>query len=259
MDSASLKIQRAEQHIAELNEILLKQKPYTYVLEINLNTKQKATCAKRNKAITDSIVIIIGDVIHNLRSSLDHAYWAATEAFAKTAQEKRRIQFPILKSGKDFFEKTIPNLPNDISKSFISSLIELKPFRGPGGNKLLCAIHDLDITDKHKILIPTTNLTSIDSITIQKEVPNFPSGLINGKIGAGGEGSKDVVWNMSLAEISGCYAMNFPPSGILEQELNIPVDLALHIDGFNGILPVIETLQEFVKTAKTAIESLRAS
>jgi hypothetical protein len=48
----------------------------------------------------------------------------------------------------------------------ISSLIEdvIKPC--PGGNDALCALHELDILDKHRLLIPMINATSLIGVHV---------------------------------------------------------------------------------------------
>ena len=66
----------------ELNKLFREKRPFTYVLETNTKTGQKATFARRNEIVANDAAIIIGDVIHNLRASIDYAYWEATNAFA---------------------------------------------------------------------------------------------------------------------------------------------------------------------------------
>ena len=129
MDSALLKIDRAEKHIIELDALFRKQRPFTYVFETNLKTGQRATFAKKNETIANDSAIIIGDVIHNLRASIDHAYWDATNAFAKSDGEKRNIQFPVAQTEKAFMDSVVPGLPSRVSDRFAQILISLNPFR----------------------------------------------------------------------------------------------------------------------------------
>jgi hypothetical protein len=251
MDGASLKIDRAVKHIIELEALFRKQRPFTYVLETNINTGQKATFAKRNETIANESAIIIGDVIHNLRASIDHAYWDATNAFAKSEGEKKNIQFPITPTEKAFSESFIPGLPSRVSEAFVQALISLKPYREDGGNQALCAIHDLDIIDKHKLLIPTGNYTRITSEIIQREVPDFPGGLLD--CGAG-NCHRDVVWNIPPMNRKQRRARRFPKSGIFEQELRVPVDIVFAVEGFVNSKSVIPTLHHIVDVARETVE-----
>src|SRR5260370_25078399 len=74
-DSASLKIERATKHIEELNELLRKTRPFSYTIETNAKTGERSAFPKRNEAAINAVALIIGDIVHNLRSALDHAYW----------------------------------------------------------------------------------------------------------------------------------------------------------------------------------------
>jgi len=251
MSSAELKIERAVKHVAELEVLFRKERPFTYVLETNIKTGKRATFAKRNEAASNEAAIIIGDVIHNLRSSIDHAYWDATNLFAKSDGEKRNIQFTIAPNEKSFMDSVIPGLPSRVSENFVQALINLKPYREDGGNQTLCAIHDLDIIDKHKLLIPTGNYTRITSEVIQREVPDFPGGLMN--CGAG-NCHRDMIWNMPPMNRQQRRARKFPKSGILEQELKVPVDIVFSADGFVNFKPVMDTLDHFVTVARGTVE-----
>lgn len=95
MDSAYLKVKRAEKHQRELADMFNRRKPFGYYLETNCKTGERATFAKRNEEVASEADIVIGDVIHNLRAALDHAYWSCTEMYAKSDRERRSIQFPI--------------------------------------------------------------------------------------------------------------------------------------------------------------------
>lgn len=253
MNSSFLKINRATKHIKELVELFRDNSPFTYFLETNVKTGQRATFAKRNESVANDAAIIIGDVIHNLRASIDHAYWDATNAHAKSEEEKRSIQFPIASTEKALKESVIPGLPSRVSESFAQALIKLKPYREHGGNQALCAIHDLDIIDKHRLLIPTGNYTKITSEIIQREVPDFPGGL---KDCEAGNCRRDVAWYIIPMNRKQRRARKIPKSGILEQKLNVPVEIVFSADGFANFKPVISTLNNLAEIARTTIEAI---
>jgi len=45
----------------------------------------------------------------------------------------------------------------------------VKPYKGEGGDKDICAIHALDIDDKHHLLIPILTLVGIDGVELENE------------------------------------------------------------------------------------------
>lgn len=250
MDSAYLKVKRAEKHQGELAQIFKRNKPFGYYLETNCKTGERATFAKRNEEVASEAAIVIGDVLHNLRAALDHAYWSCTEKHAKSDGERRSIQFPITPTEASLRDSVLPGLPSRVSQNFANALASLKPYRD-GGNLLLCAIHDLDVMDKHKLLVPTGNFTKINSAMIQRLVPDFPSGLTD--CGAG-NCYRDVVWRVKPMTWTQMRKAKVPSSNIIEQELDVPVEII--ISGINSTKPALQVLQELIDLTKISIQTL---
>jgi hypothetical protein len=250
LDSSELKIRRAEKHYLELLCLFQKQKPFRYFLETNCKTGERCTFAKRDDGVSDSAAIIIGDIIHNLRAALDHAYWQCTEKHSKSDGERKKIQFPIISTEKAFRESELPGLPSRVSISFVKALESLKPYR-ENGNKLLCAIHDLDVLDKHKLLVPTGNFTKITSAMLQEQVPDFPAGIINCSFGSC---YRDVVWKIKPMTWTERRKAKIPCSNIIERELDVPVEIVLsEIDSFR---PALEVLQDLISLTRDAVKIL---
>lgn len=253
MNSAHLKISRAKKHTAELSELLKEKCLFSYMLETNTRTGERATYAKENIEFVSQAAIIIGDVIHNLRASIDHAYWEATNEFAKSEGEKRNIQFPITSTEKAFNESVLPGLPCRVSGKFVTNLKSLRPWRDKGGNHYLCSIHDLDVTDKHKLLIPVGNYTKITSEIIQKEVPDFPDGLENCTIGSC---RRDVGWRVPPLNRQQRRANKVPKSGVIEHEINVPVGVAFSTNDLN-FEPVMDSIHKLIGVASATIECFK--
>ena len=250
MDSAYLKVKRAEKHHAELAQMFKRSKPFGYYLETNCKTGERATFAKRNEEVANEAAVVIGDVLHNLRAAIDHAYWNCTEKHAKSDGERRNIQFPITSTETALRDSILPGLPSRVSQDFANALASLKPYRD-GGDLLLCAIHDLDVIDKHKLLVPTGNFTKINSAMIQRLVPDFPSGLMNCGVG---NSYRDVRWQVKPMTWTQRRKAKIPPSNIIEQELDVPVDIVL--GDINLTRPALQILQELIDLTKNAIQTL---
>lgn len=250
MDSARLKVARARKHYCELENLFSKKKPFKYFLETNVKTGERATFAKRDQSVIEKAALIVGDIIHNLRAAIDHAYWNCCEHYSQSEGERRSIQFPVTQDERALVDSVLPGLPSRVSDRFSQKLIELRPFRN-GGNQMLCAIHDLDILDKHKLLIPTGNFTNITSAMIQKQVPDFPSIFSSASFG---NCHRDVAWQVKPMTWTQRRKAKIPPSNILEQELDVPVEIAISdIDAFR---PALEVLAELIVVGESTIESL---
>ena len=216
MDSYSLKIARAEKHLSELRALLKRNKPFSYCLETNFKTGERATYAKKNEQVCSEAAILIGDVVHNLRCALDHLYWGCTNQVAKSDGERNKIQFPICNDEKGFRESVLTGLPKRVSPQFSEALEGLKPYRN-GGNLKLCAIHDLDVLDKHRLLIPVGDYTSLSAELMKKLVPDFP--MASGTFGFGCN-RRDIVWDIEPMNWTQRRKAKIPPSNIKEQELD---------------------------------------
>lgn len=253
MNSAFQKIQRAEKHLIELTDFLRKRKPFTYELKTNYKTGERSLYPQRDELVTDEVSIIFGDLIHNLRSALDHVYWECTHMYAKSEGEKKKIQFPITDSLNSLRESVLTGLPKRVSEKFSLALENLKPYRQEG-DLLLCAIHDLDITDKHKLLISNGDLASINSEFIQKHIPDFPDGFINCSMLNGSHG---ISWSCKPLTFTQRRKFKIPSSNIIVEEVNLPVEIMFpQIDKFT---PAVNVVQKLIEVTKNAVNVLYAA
>jgi len=92
-----------------------------------------------------------GDIIHNLRSALDHLAYQLVMVGTNDAVplHPRRIQFPIAESFSAYESRKARKVEGmrDDAKLAIDNA---KPYKG--GNDALWRIHELDNTDKHRSL-----------------------------------------------------------------------------------------------------------
>lgn len=145
----------------------LDRKPYGLMRDFdpqhNLHTARASIAEQPDPAIAS----IIGDILHNLRAALDHlAVDLTREGLRLEGKEMSRTAFgeaafPI-NADKAGFEtngsKKIKNWP-PVAQTLIA---ELEPFKG-GGHEWsadLWCLHQLDILDKHKMLVPAASLAS---------------------------------------------------------------------------------------------------
>lgn len=255
MDSPSLKIARAEKHLAELGTLLKRTKPFTYCLETNWKTGQRATYARKNEQVCNDAAILIGDVIHNLRCALDHVYWDCTNRFAKSDGERRNIQFPVCNDEAGFKGSVLTGLPKRVSPEFVEALEKLKPYR-KAGNARLCAIHDLDVMDKHKLLIPVGDYTHISAAKLKSLIPDFP--MSSGSFGFGSN-HRDIAWGVKPMTWTQRRKAKMPPSSIQEQEIDVEVNVVLSAEVGNFGEPVDKLLGHLVAETKSAVKTLKSA
>jgi hypothetical protein len=162
IEAILLKTERAEKHIADLESVVsafLKTGPYEEVIE---------ECGDGRSVYRARVIaqpeprwgLILGDAVHNLRSSLDHLAVALVKAHGVVAPSDETA-FPFAKAAKDF-EDQLKRRVAGASQAAMDKIRTLKPY--PDGNDALWGLHRLDIVDKHHLLIPVGSAARIERI-----------------------------------------------------------------------------------------------
>lgn len=158
-----LKLERARVHADELQKeikIFLDKSPYRLVV-FNSN-QQKILRVEQTIDVPNIIPLLLGDFVHNCRSSLDHL---ATDLVLANNGGISNLFFP---TGVDQegFDKALTGSIRKAGSKVIAKLNEAEIYRGGKGSSIR-GLHELDIADKHKMLIP-----SVSKVTLT----NFKSG-----------------------------------------------------------------------------------
>jgi hypothetical protein len=149
-----IKIERAKKHLSDLAIELLAAGYVTVgAVEGDLDAF-KNRFSTREELITlpripIEVFAISGDIVHNLRSALDHLAYQLVWANTGNEPTSRLIEFPIAKDFATYkSEKT--RKVNGMRPEAIEAIDRLKPYKG--GNDFLWRIHELDNIDKHRTL-----------------------------------------------------------------------------------------------------------
>lgn len=144
-----LKLERAEHHIHKL-ELIFNQWTKANIKALRA-TKHKGR-RTIGKPLPRHTPTVLGDALHNLRASLDHAYCVLTEA--NGGQVTRHTKFPFHSNRTDC-AASINGLKPETSPSRVVLdfiLDTIQPYQGGDGADLY-GLHNLDIADKHTNLI----------------------------------------------------------------------------------------------------------
>lgn len=187
--------------------------------------------------IPQSIPAMVGDVIHNARSALDHV--ACCLASQNGARNTNGVSFPFSRIGKDHLQEVAKNKIKKLSKDAQEAVLDLQPYRG--GNHPLWILHELDLIDKHRALLMCGVVTS-----------RFH-----------GEFSSDYPIKMSLPPIygslkEGIHLFTIPEDAEFNQKLQVDINV-----GFNELVelqgqPVIAILNDSIKLVESIISSFEA-
>ena len=242
-----LKTERAEHHIRQLEGIFR-----AYVREHRNRIRAKTQNYNRHRpvklggSLPRHTPTVIGDAIHNLRASLDHAYCLLVEANGGAVD--RTTYFPFggdPNSIKGTVDAAIQQGKGPSERIRDVIVDEIQPFPGGKGERLY-GIHKLDITDKHRVLIPT-----MAKLNLQGQRITLPNGnviiggnffAINDKAGRGplidfGPGAKFEPNDNAQAPVDICFQRGQPFAGE----------------------NIVQTLRDLLVLTRGALEVLRAA
>jgi hypothetical protein len=180
--ASTLKIERATKHINDLDLLLKKvASPNFYRIGIEQDSDRInwITLDFGPDALpADDVALIVGDALHNLRSSLD-ILWHGVIAHCDGSSSKY-TRFPI----RDTRDELIAPLRGALKEKQISAEIHdfmlnvIKPYEA--GNYPIWALDDLNIRDKHQLIIPMFKLMWVFGVCIEDGhgEPFYPGALM---------------------------------------------------------------------------------
>src|ERR1700674_486787 len=166
---ARLKLKRADEHIADLGSSV-NALPDSDVATVEINPHAGNKFFKpdfANRTAIDAIALIVGDAVHNLKCALDYTWLETIKKLLPSAVSKF-AKFPIYPT-RDELEGALRGKKIDLSSPdlFNTILNEVKPYNR--GNFAVWPVHRLDIRDKHRLLIPVIQYSSISGIETENK------------------------------------------------------------------------------------------
>jgi len=165
------KLERAKEQINELKtEWDGFFQPGTYIVQFkdDPNTRERTYYLDSVTEIPDSIPLIIGDVIQNLRSSLDHLAHHLVCVGNGDPGPHTHVYFPIAKDSTEYKtmrDRRIKGMRQDA----IDAIDAIEPYGGGAGD-FLWQLHQLNIIDKHRLLLTVyANLSGHSILPSQRQ------------------------------------------------------------------------------------------
>jgi len=154
LERLNKKIERAEKHLIDLDEMVqefIASSPYEIVAYNDTDNLHKVFKVNILKNFPLDMSVIIGDVLQNLRSTLDHL---AYHLVSIKPLEKRatRIYFPICDSAARYETEKMGKILG-MEKLAIEAIDAIQPYKG-GTGQALWNLQTMNNMDKHSLLIP---------------------------------------------------------------------------------------------------------
>jgi hypothetical protein len=152
LESARLKLDRARQHFEQLEaevNFFLRGHPYIGLPYYDTQSGKHEIRARKFAEPDPALGLIAGDLVHNLRSALDHIVYA----LAALGDQKRgeRTAFPIYDNEKAYLRhrsELLRGVPDEQARV----IDQLQPFRT--GDDAIMKVARLDDRDKHRVITP---------------------------------------------------------------------------------------------------------
>lgn len=169
LEPSRKKVERAYKHIDDLNIMIgefFRSDFYDLFVYKDFDERMNRLKYKLHRVLdVITAALIIGDVLHNLRSALDLLYYQIV--LRCDGAPTKYTRFPIL----DTREELEVRLDAALKKQQITPTVRgfilktIKPYKA--GNFALWAIDDLNIRDKHQLLVPMLQLMAIEGIRLK--------------------------------------------------------------------------------------------
>jgi hypothetical protein len=248
-----LKVSRAQDLLLDMEHTLKTEQPFRYKFEMERRSGICRIGPVRNEPAIGRLLLVVADIIHNLRTSIDYGYFAVVSPKISTKHLKH-VQFPVSESASQFDEVCRRRMADKVGQEFIEALKSLRPYRDTSGNRLLAFIHFADTRDKHRDLVVTGHYVDIDSNSLLRQLPGFPENL---RIRIG-DHRYDLQWKspstyftsiVDGAELSGDTVVKY---------LDVPVVMTFQEVLDSEIVFSVESIQSMVDVTNEVLRTLRA-
>ena len=250
MSSANLplgfvaKVGRAKEHLDALKSSIesatVGGECYVVVKEANPDAGEYVFRIRINKQppITEWS-LLIGDCLHNTRSALDHLFWALllkknTGGLTKGTSD---ATFPITREWATFNGRK-KKLEGWVGQQALAMLEGLQPYKSAGGwNKSpLMFLHDFDITDKHKLLLPAVHI--LNSGQIQTQTVENRTVIFDGSAVLLALEDNAIIANLKYRT----------PQDVVDVNYHVALDVVF--EGQPGPLRVVPTLERLIEVVE---------
>jgi hypothetical protein len=170
-----LKIKRAWQQLDGLGSDLqsfLNEDPYVPRVQFDGQTQMMTASVHIRKSPDPMWGVRIGEIVHNLRSALDHAVQETVILDTRRPPTTKQNQFPVFEHASGFGKRGVKKFLHDVGPAAISLIRSEQPFpkndggTGEGVKSPLWHLKELSDHDKHRTLHLTGTMVSEFKFTL---------------------------------------------------------------------------------------------
>jgi len=236
------KLERSRTHIENLKvevDRFFQKSDYPVLPQKDVQLLLKAVKHLEQQKVPLRFSVLAGEIIHHLRSCLDHIAWTFSSEEYRTGENRKFIEFPILQARPRMehrftqYERKIKGITHP---DVLATIERLQPYNSPKPLETpLFILNDMDITDKHRelVLCIAGGGIAIPPDVFQRSIMRYMQGIITEA-----EGQAEL---QPYAQFVPSIA--FRNSGNREPEAILPVLIELH----NFIVRVMQRFSMYLK------------
>jgi hypothetical protein len=254
IDRIKLKGERADKHIRDLYIALnafYASKPYAGIANKDPQTGESIYRLTRVDDVPLPISTIVGDVLQNLRSALDHLLYALVAKAIAPKLPSKVVMFPIGETPDEYMTLKIKRKIELAGPEAIRRLDAIKPYKG--GNDRLWQIHKLNNIDKHRLLLTTASRFAMRRVTLDDrarmalQMPKaFDAGIVDLMRWTNAGGPREP---LKVGDV-----LYTKPSIIkLQKNMQFKLEVAFNEPQIIECEPLLETLYEMLKLVEGII------
>jgi hypothetical protein len=175
-DGPKLKLKRAIKHVAEIESEVIafsKSHPQRIITKLDGDTEEPLVEQVATDLLPREVSLLMGDAIHNLRTALDFAWIEAIRKLEGRAAESS-TEFPVGKSREDLLAALNGIRLRESWPDLFSYIVsDLQPYHG-GKNEAVWCLHELDIIDKHRLLMPVFHWSAVSGPEAEDDRHRLP-------------------------------------------------------------------------------------
>jgi hypothetical protein len=151
-DGSLVKVARAAALLTEFENLAAAALTDCTVVSENQLNKSRYAFWVEGPPISPQLSILAGEILHHLRSALDHVVWAIAKH--PVSGPNTRLQFPVMDTPKKYRDAWKTDTLKGVPEKYRDVIESVQPYKSdPIENSVLAVIHKLDIIDKHRLLL----------------------------------------------------------------------------------------------------------
>ena len=171
--SVRAKLERAHEHLDAIDatlKLVLDTEPKTrhIATKIDPERHQLLSVIPKAEPIDPSLPLMIGDCIHNLRSTLDHLVYQLAVKKGTSLRFADKTFFPICLREADFNDRPKKLVEPYVSDAAFTEIRKSQPYTAyeVPEEADIWVLHKLDIVDKHRLLIVAGEQFAVTEFTL---------------------------------------------------------------------------------------------